>query len=156
MRSRSAARPRLEEADHLPSTAPPRSLYLAKTPRQNSVLIYLVPVTTQHPAVELTPCTACQSQLSRLALSCPQCGHPGPAADQKDRVRVLRGRFLLVIAAGLFVLLGSVTSLGVGLVLASTALVVLAFSFRSDRVAIVGGRCVIGLIALLVLAFVAG
>jgi hypothetical protein len=127
-----------------------------ETPRQGSVLIYLVPVTTQHPVVELTPCTACQSQVSKLALSCPQCGHPGPAADQMHRVRVLRGRFLLAVAAALFVLLGSATSLGIGLVLASIAMVVLAFSFRSDRVAIGGGRCVIGLIALLILAFIAG
>ena len=106
--------------------------------------------------VELIACPACEGQVSTLAVNCPQCGHPGPASNQVHRLRVIRGRVLLAVAASLFILLSYVGSLHViGLALALLTLVALAFSFRSDRVAVVGGRCILGLVLLMVLAFVA-
>ena len=98
--------------------------------------------------IELTSCAACSGGISVAAMWCPHRGHPGPAAAVAARRKVVRGQSALALAGVVFILLGLTSAIAlIGLVLGLAALIAFGFSFRSDRVAILGGRCVLGICA---------
>jgi len=105
-------------------------------------------VPTHGNLIELTSCAACSGGISEAAMWCPHCGHPGPAAAVAARRKVVRGQAALALAGAVFILLGLVSAIAlIALVLGLAFLIAFGFSLRSDRVAIVGGRCVLGICA---------
>jgi hypothetical protein len=102
----------------------------------------------------LQPCTACGNGLSPLARTCPQCGHPGPGQIDVDGQRARNGRWLLAVGSLLALVFTYYGNLGlgpIGLGMCLVGLVALAQSFKRPRVAIIGGRVVLGIVVLLLI-----
>ena len=119
----------------------------------------LIAVTTEPQALHLQPCPACGRDVSPQAKNCPQCGHPGPAMRMDPRKQVILGRALLactvVFLTAAFFLPSYFGALGtIGLIPNVLAVVTLIVSVRRERAAIIGGRVVIGLLGLFLLAAV--